>query len=134
MYIPLSNFMHWAASLRSALQKMALHCIIHLGCFLVLAIVNIAAMNTGVDVSFRIVIFSGICPVVGLLGHMVRLDFSGGASGKEPTYQCRRHIRPGFDPWVGKIPWEDPLEKGMATTHSRILAWSIPWTEEPGGL
>ena len=28
---------------------------------------------------------------------------------------------------------EDPLEKGMAT-HSRILAWKIPWTEEPGGL
>ena len=29
--------------------------------------------------------------------------------------------------------WEDPLEKGMAT-HSSILAWRIPWTEEPGGL
>ena len=28
---------------------------------------------------------------------------------------------------------EDPLEEGMAT-HSRILAWSIPWAEEPGGL
>ena len=30
--------------------------------------------------------------------------FSGGASGKEPACQCRRHKRPGFDPWVGKIP------------------------------
>ena len=29
--------------------------------------------------------------------------------------------------------WEDPLEKGMAT-HPSILAWRIPWTEEPGGL
>ena len=29
--------------------------------------------------------------------------------------------------------WEDPLEKEMAT-HSQILAWRIPWTEEPGGL
>ena len=29
--------------------------------------------------------------------------------------------------------WEDPLEKGMAT-HSSVLAWRIPWTEEPGGL
>ena len=29
--------------------------------------------------------------------------------------------------------WEDPLEKEMAT-HSNILAWKIPWTEEPGGL
>jgi len=28
-----------------------------------------------------------------------------GANGKEPAYQCRRHKRLGFDPWVGKIPW-----------------------------
>ena len=31
------------------------------------------------------------------------------------------------------LGWEDPLEKGMAT-HSSIVAWRIPWTEEPGGL
>ena len=35
--------------------------------------------------------------------------------------------------WVQSLRWEDPLEKGMAT-HSSILAWRIPWTEEPGGL
>ena len=35
--------------------------------------------------------------------------------------------------WVGFLGWEDPLEKGMAT-HPSILAWRIPWTEEPGGL
>ena len=35
--------------------------------------------------------------------------------------------------WVRSLGWEDPLEEGMAT-HSRILAWRIPWTEEPGGL
>ena len=35
--------------------------------------------------------------------------------------------------WVQSPGWEDPLEKGMAT-HSSILAWKIPWTEEPGGL
>ena len=46
-------------------------------------------------------------------------------SGKEFTCQSRRH---GFDPWVGK----DPLEKEI-TTYSSILAWEIPWTEEPGG-
>ena len=34
----------------------------------------------------------------------------------------------GFDPWVGKIPWKE-----MAT-HSIILAWRIPWTEEPDRL
>ena len=35
--------------------------------------------------------------------------------------------------WVQSLGWKDPLEKGMAT-HSSILAWEIPWTEEPGGL
>ena len=35
--------------------------------------------------------------------------------------------------WVGSLGWEDPLEEGMVT-HSSILAWRIPWTEEPGGL
>ena len=34
--------------------------------------------------------------------------------------------------WVQSLGWEDPLEKGMAT-HSTMLAWRIPWTEEPGG-
>ena len=35
--------------------------------------------------------------------------------------------------WVRSLDWEDPLEKEMAT-HSSILAWEIPWTEEPGEL
>ena len=34
--------------------------------------------------------------------------------------------------WVWSLGGEDPLEKGMAA-HSRILAWRIPWTDEPGG-
>ena len=38
-------------------------------------------------------------------------------------------LRNTFDLWV----WKIPLEEGMAL-HSRILAWRIPWTEEPGGL
>ena len=42
---------------------------------------------------------------------------------------CLRCGRPGFDPWVAKIP----LEKEMAT-HSSILAQRIPWMEEPDGL
>ena len=45
-------------------------------------------------------------------------------SGKEPACQCwRRRFN----------PWEDPLKEEM-TTHSGILTWEIPWTEEPGGL
>ena len=35
--------------------------------------------------------------------------------------------------WVRSLGWEDPLEKEMAT-QSNILAWKIPWTEEPGRL
>ena len=35
--------------------------------------------------------------------------------------------------WVRSLDWEDPLEEGMAT-HSSILAWRIPWTEESGRL
>ena len=35
--------------------------------------------------------------------------------------------------WVQSLGWEDPMEKGMAT-HSIILAWRIPWTEEAGRL
>ena len=35
--------------------------------------------------------------------------------------------------WIRSLGWKDPLEKEMAT-HSSILAWRSPWTEEPGGL
>ena len=35
--------------------------------------------------------------------------------------------------WVQPLDWEDPLEEGMVT-HCSILAWRIPWTEEPRGL
>ena len=35
--------------------------------------------------------------------------------------------------WVQSLGWEDPLEKKMAT-HSGILAWKIPWTQEPGRI
>ena len=35
--------------------------------------------------------------------------------------------------WVPSLGWEGPLAKELAT-HTSILAWGIPWTEEPGGL
>ena len=58
---------------------------------------------------------------------MIKEGFPGGASGKEPACQCVRCKRGGFNPWVGKIAWR-------RAWHSSILAWRIPWTEEPGGL
>ena len=44
----------------------------------------------------------------------------------------RIHL-PMQETWVRSLGWEDPLEEEMAT-HSSILAWEIPWTEEHGGL
>ena len=38
-----------------------------------------------------------------------------------------------WETWVQSLDWEDSLEKGMATKSS-VLAWSIPWTEDPGKL
>ena len=38
-----------------------------------------------------------------------------------------------WETWVGSLGWEDLLEEGMAI-HSSILAWRIPWTDEPGRL
>ena len=38
-----------------------------------------------------------------------------------------------WETWVWSLGWDDPLEKEMAT-HSSILAWKIPWTEDPGRL
>ena len=44
-----------------------------------------------------------------------------------------KHLPAMWEAWVRSLDREDPLEKGMAT-HSSILAWRIPSTEEPGGL
>ena len=47
--------------------------------------------------------------------------------------QRLKHLPAMWETWVRSLDQEDPLEKEMAT-HSRILAWEIPWTEEPGWL
>ena len=54
------------------------------------------------------------------------MGFPGSASGKEPTCQCKDLRDTSSIPGRGRSP-----EKEMAA-HSRILAWRIPWTEEPG--
>ena len=46
------------------------------------------------------------------------------------TVKC---LPPMRDTWVRTLGWEDPLEKEIAT-HSSILAWRIPWTEDPDRL
>ena len=62
-------------------------------------------------------------------GELYDQGFPGGASSREPA--CRR--KETYETLVQSLGWEDPLEEGMAT-HSRVLVWRIPWTEEPGGL
>ena len=47
--------------------------------------------------------------------------------------QTVKHLPAMLQTQVQSLGWEDPLEKEMAT-HSSILAWEIPWTEESGGL
>ena len=47
--------------------------------------------------------------------------------------QTVKHLPTMQETQIRSLGQEDPLEKGMAT-HSSILAWRIPWTEEPGGL
>ena len=56
---------------------------------------------------------------------LVLMNFPGGSDGKASAYNV------GDQVW--SQGWEDLLEKEMAT-HSSILAWKIPWTEEPGRL
>ena len=52
-------------------------------------------------------------------------NFPGGSGPKTPPAM--------LETWVLSLGLEDPLEKGLAT-HSSILAWRSPWTEEPGGV
>ena len=65
----------------------------------------------------------------GLLKGIIKNRLPRWLSDKESTCQCRRHKRPR----VQSLGLEDPLEKEM-TTHSSILAWEIPCTDEPGWL
>ena len=50
-----------------------------------------------------------------------------------PVAQKVKNLPEMWETWVWTLGWEDTLEKEMAT-HSSVLAWRIPWTEEPGRL
>ena len=54
-------------------------------------------------------------------------------SGASPVVQLVKNLPAMQETRVQSLGWEDPLEKEMAT-HSNILAWKIPWTEEPSRL
>ena len=66
---------------------------------------------------------------------MPKWGFPGGASGKEPVCRCRRHMRQGFGPWVGKIPWRSewqptPVFLPGEPHRQRSLAGCSPWDHE----
>ena len=60
---------------------------------------------------------------------MVPWWLRGKKKKKKSAYQCRSHRRPGFSPWVRKIPWRRKWQ-----SIAMILAGKTPWTEEPGDL
>ena len=60
------------------------------------------------------------------------MGFPGGASGKEPAYQCRRHKRHRFSPWVRKMPWRrewqpTPIFLPGKSHGQRSLVGCSPW-------
>ena len=69
----------------------------------------------------------------------VQVGFRKGRGTRDQIVNIRwimekgRNLPATQETWFQSLGWEDPLEEGMAT-HSRILAWRIPWTGEPGGL
>ena len=73
--------------------------------------------------------FGKACIEVVPLDVLVAFGLPRWLSGKESICLCRRCRRHRFDPWIGMIPWRSKWQP-----NSSILAWKIPWTEEPAGL
>ena len=102
----------------------------HFGCFRVLANVNSAAVNNGVPESFQSMVFSRYVLRNGIVGSYGSSIFSFRAS---LVAQMVKRLPTMWETRVQSLDREDPLDKEMAT-HSSILAWKIPWMEDPGRL
>ena len=69
----------------------------------------------------------------GAQARLQRSELSLQSQGLSWCLSCKESSYKMQETWVQSLGREDPLEEGMAV-HSSILAWKIPWTEEPGGL
>ena len=120
-HIVVDVFFQLAKLISISTEQHPILCPLHLANTPLLSVsMNLTTLSTLYKWDYMVLVF---CDQLISLG--IR-DFPGGSDGKIICLQCGR---PGFDPWVGKIP----LEKEMAA-HSSIVAWKIPWTEEPGRL
>ena len=104
---------------------------IHLDCFHTLTIINKVILNIGEHLSR----FFGYIPRSGIAGSYDNPIFSflRNLHIAPLVAQMVKNLPAMWETWIQSLGWEDPLEESMAT-HSSILAWRIPWTEEPGGL
>ena len=73
--------------------------------------------------------FSVSIRISSILDWVPAMGFPSASAGKESACNAGDTGNACFDPWVGKIPW-----RRKTAMHSSILAWTVPWTEEPGGL
>ena len=110
-----------------SVQPFLIFCLIHL-LNLHFLISKISFLQ--VKITFLEILFDSFPIFLFFLGNLIAASYAtlglpGGSDGKESA--CN------VGDWVRSLVWEDPLEEGMAT-HSSILAWRIPWTEEPGRL
>ena len=90
-----------------------------------ISVANVVAIFLGFFSVFPVGSFLPLPKESWLSGPRIRID-PGGSDGKESACNVE-------DPSFKTLGQEDPLEK-MIATHSSVLAWRIPWMEEPGGL
>ena len=67
------------------------------------------------------------------MGRFKQLLGKGGDARAFQVVLVVKNLPAVWETWVASLGWEDALEEGLAT-HSSIIAWRIPWTEEPDGL
>ena len=74
-----------------------------------------------------------ICVFHNLFNHSSVIDIWVASKWVSLVAQIVKNPPAMQETWVQSLGWEDPLEKGMVA-HVTIIAWRIPWIEEPGGL